>query len=253
MKNWVLLFLVFLVYSCGFFDDGSGKKKKNHGLSTLLFIDKTSSVNYEDTFVKNKYAEALRKIIEENIDGSGDVLEVYYIHENTTKARCLSLKSRTEDLGEEGLNETDLEAAKTSYDLDIKKEREKMYVLCLKKMLEPNDTGSNKETHIAEAVSVIADKINQGEDVKAYFFSDMVESNAAGRDFHKAAPKTKEEAGTWATEDAKLKSEFNLSGSEVRWLLPFAPNTDSKRNNPLVGQYWIKFFESLNANQVSEL
>lgn len=68
------------------------EKKNNH---TLVFFDKTQSVNVDDAFVRTKYQSALKALIDQNIQTEGDIFEIYYIHENTAKAKVLSLSART--------------------------------------------------------------------------------------------------------------------------------------------------------------
>ena len=241
------------IYGCGFFTDNTTGGKKDATVKTLLFFDKTASVNTANAFVQNKYATALKGIIAEHIRQEGDQLEVYYIHENTAKSRCLVMKSRTAKPDPAGLNATDLEAAQSTYEIDIDRERTRVYQNVLQKMLEKNESASNIETNISGSIPVLAKALESGDELRVYYFSDMVESTKSGRDFHKMSPISATQAKEWAISDAKSNTLYNLSGAEIRWILPFEPNSTSKVNNPHVGDYWKEYFDKLGASLVEEM
>ncbi|MCD8540123.1 MAG: hypothetical protein LRY55_10405, partial [Leadbetterella sp.] len=194
----------------------------------------------------------LKNLVDQNIRTEGDILEVYFIHENTSKARALTVRSRTAKEDTEGLSPTDREAAANTYDLSIKKERQMIYSALLQKFMESNTSASNSETNISAGVPVIAAALGTHTDVRAWFFSDMVESMRSGRDFHSRAPKGQEEAAAWAKEDAARYKNHRLSGAEIHVILPFSPNSSSKVNNPYVTEYWKTFFNELGAGRVTE-
>ncbi|MCU0325217.1 MAG: hypothetical protein MUF45_08185 [Spirosomaceae bacterium] len=247
----ILFFASLFIAACG--DSEKQNKATAPNTHTLIFIDKTESVDVNKPFVAQKYQQALNSIIEQNINKAGDQLEIYYIHENTSKARCLSLMSRTDMEDLSGMNATDLEAAKTSYELSIKKERGFILKQAISKLNQQNNTASNLETNISASVPVIA-KASEGQAVvKVYYFSDMVESVKAGRDFHIKSPKDNTEAEEWAKADADKYKNYAFNGPEVTMILPFEPTTSSKENNPTVTYYWQKFFENLGVMSVQEL
>lgn len=251
-KKLLLLFIPALLTACSETkkDDTSQPPANTY---TLVFLDKTQSVNPNDNFVKTKYASALKNLVDANIRTEGDMLEVYFIHENTSKARALSIRSRTAKEATEGLSPTDLEAAQNAYDLSIKKERQVIYNALMQKFMESNTSASNSETNIHAGVPVMTAALESHPEVKAYFFSDMVESMRSGRDFHNRAPQSGEQASAWAKEDAARYSGQSLSGTEVYMILPFSPNSSSKVNNPNVTAYWKTFFGELGANTVTEV
>lgn len=219
---------------------------------TLVFFDKTQSVNPNDSFVKNKYSSALKELVDKNINNEGDVLEAYFIHENTAKARALTVKSRTAREDTENLSPTDREAADLTYEVSIKKERQVIYNALLQKMLEGNSSSSNAETNISGSIPVISAAFENSSKVNAYFFSDMVESMKNGRDFHKMAPISHDQAETWAIEDVKKFKEYNLLNADINIILPFSPNSSSRENNPNVSDYWKVFFDELGVRNVRE-
>jgi hypothetical protein len=249
-KAFGLLLTILCMWSCS---DKTENQTETKNTYTLVFFDKTQSVNPNDEFVKNKYSSAIRELVDKNINTEGDILEVYYIHENTSKARALSIKSRTAKEDTQGMSPTDLEAANNAYDLSIKKERQIIYNALMQKLMESNTSASNSETNISATVPVISTAFDTYGKVKAFFFSDMVESLKAGRDFHRMAPISHNQAETWAKEDSKKYSAYNLMNADVSIILPFSPNTSSKVNNPNVTDYWRIFFEELGARKVNEL
>lgn len=251
-KALVLLLTTLCIWSCSDkTEDQTDTKPKN--TYTLVFFDKTQSVDPNNEFVKGKYSAAIRELVDKNINTEGDILEVYYIHENTSKARALSIKSRTAKDDTEGLSPTDLEAANNAYDMSIKKERQIIYNALIEKLMESNSSASNSETNVSASVPVISSAFDTYPNVKVYFFSDMVESMKSGRDFHRMAPISHDQAEAWAKEDAGKYKSYNLMNADVSIILPFSPNTSSKINNPNVTDYWTIFFEELGARKVNEL
>ena len=220
---------------------------------TILFFDKTQSVDITNAFVKNKYESALKNLIDQNINTEGDVLEIYYIHENTAKSKCLSMVARTEKENSEGLNVTDLEAAETNYKMSILKERKMMLAMAIQKLSEKNTGTSNLETNVSASVPVLSAALESKKSVMAYYFSDMIESVKAGRDFHKMAPISHDQAQDWATKDVESKKLFNLTNATITMILPFEPTSSSKENNPNVTDYWKVYFEALGIKQISEI
>jgi hypothetical protein len=250
LKNSFFLLSFVLISSCG----GSEKPNKATApnIHTLIFIDKTASVDVSKPFVAQKYQQSLKTIIEENINKIGDKIEIYYIHENTSKARCMSLTSRTDMEDLEGMNATDREAAQTTYDLSIQKERSLILKQANIRLNLSNNTSSNLETNISASVPVISQAAENQSVVKVFYFSDMVESVKAGRDFHIKAPKDNSEAETWAKNDAERFKNYALN-ADISMILPFEPTSSTKENNPNVTLYWRKFFENLGAINVTEL
>ena len=219
---------------------------------TLVFLDKTQSVNPNDSFVNGKYSAALKNLVDNNIRGEGDELEVYFIHENTAKARAMSVRSRTAREDTRGLSPTDLEAASNLYTLSIQRERQAVHSALLQKLMEENRSASNAETDVRAAVQVMATALGNHPRVSAWFFSDMVESRRNGRDFHSRPPQNADQARAWADEDAAAYQDVSLAGADIRVVLPFAPTSSSRVNNPNVTVYWKTFFEALGANSVRE-
>lgn len=247
-KTFLLLPLALFLAACS----ENEKDQPLENTYTLVFMDKTQSVNPNDNFVKNKYATALKELVDRNIRTEGDMLEVYFIHENTSKARALTVRSRTTREDTYGLSPTDLEASKNAYDLSIKKERQMIYNALVQKFMESNASASNSETNISAGVPVMAAALETHPEISAWFFSDMVESMRSGRDFHTRAPQSQEQALAWAKEDAARYKSHGLSGAEINMILPFSPNSSSKVNNPNVTAYWKTFFGELGAGKVSE-
>lgn len=259
MKKLIITFATSLaLFSCGSTETekdatstaSASQKRNSH---TLVFFDKTQSVNVDDAFVRNKYQAALKALIDQNIQSEGDVFEIYYIHENTAKAKVLSLSARTTKESSEGLNATDLEAAQTNYDMSIGKERRMILDLAVQKMLEKNSGASNAETNISASIPLLSEALNSKKDVKAFYFSDMVESIKNGRDFHKVAPISHDQAEEWAKADAENYKLFNLTNAQISIILPFSPNSSSKENNPNVSDYWKVYFEALGVSGVKEI
>jgi hypothetical protein len=247
-----LLFLLLL--SCGEKENQKTTNKPDSPATyTLIFIDKTASVDVSKPFIAEKYQQALTSIIEQNINKAGDRFEIYYIHENTAKGRCLSLMCRTEMEDIEGMNATDKEALKTSYDLSIRKERNFITKQSMTRLNAQNDNASNRETNILSSIPVIAKASETGALVKVYYLSDMVESVKSGRDFQQKAPKNETEAEVWAKVDAEKFKNYTLSSPDISMILPFEPTSSIKENNPTITHYWSKLFENLGVMSVQEL
>lgn len=149
-QRQILFFLITIItFSCSDKKTEKADSQANSpNVHTILFFDKTRSVDMNKPFVAKKYEQAIVALIEQNVRKTGDKLEIYYIHENTAKSRCLSLTSRTEMEDTNGMNATDKEAAQTNYDLSIRKERSFYQQQALARLHAENADASNKEIDI---------------------------------------------------------------------------------------------------------
>ncbi|MGX5855899.1 hypothetical protein ACWKW6_19765 [Dyadobacter jiangsuensis] len=222
---------------------------------TLVFLDKTQSVHVDKRYVNDKYRQALTDIVEQNMKNKGDKLEVYFIHENTSKARALSLTVRSERDNLEGANATDREGIETAFQLTLQKEKSIYLRQLLAKLNQQNTGASNLSTDIWASLPVIAKAGESGSEVKVYYFSDMVESvkGADRRDFHTNPPKSDAEAEADAKEDTKKLERYTIGSPQVTIVSPFEPTASSKENNPHVTHYWQTLFQELGGISVEEL
>jgi hypothetical protein len=244
---------VFLLSSCHL--ETEKKAVANAPVHTLIFIDKTQSVNVNKAFVAQKYQQILTELVEQNIRQKGDKLEVYFIHENTQKARALSLTCRTEVEDMSAMNATDREAAETTTGLTLQRERMVFLKQAMGKLAMQNTGNSQRFTDIWAALPVIAKAGETGAEVKAYFLSDMIESmrGTGRRDFHSNPPSSNNEADQWAKADAKQMQQYALNAAEIKLALPFEPTSSTKENNPTVTQYWTTLLQELGAGTVDEI
>jgi len=232
------------------------KKPVTEGpIYTLVFMDKTQSVNVNKAFVTQKYQQILTDLVEQNIHQKGDKMEVYFIHENTQKARALSLTCRTEVDDVSHMNATDREAAETTADLGIQRERMIFLKQLLAKLNVQNVGASQRQTDIWASLPVITKAAETGAEVRVYYLSDMIESmkGTNRRDFHSNPPKDNAQADEWAKADAKQMQQYALSASSIKIALPFEPTSSTKENNPTVTQYWTTLLQELGAGSVEEL
>ena len=222
---------------------------------TLVFMDKTQSVNVNKAFVAQKYQQILSDLVEQNIRQKGDKIEIYFIHENTQKARALSITSRTEVEDVSAMNATDREAAETTAGLMLERERMVILKQVMSKLAIQNVGTSQRHTDIWASLPVIAKAAESGAEVKVYFLSDMIESmrGANRRDFHVTPPQNNAQADTWAKTDAKQLQQYALNASEIKIALPFEPTSSTQENNPTVTQYWSTLLQELGAGSVEEL
>lgn len=263
MKRYFLLFPL-LLWACGGQDTQqaatdvatSGAAPPVH-MSTLVFLDKSLSVNANKAFVTQKYTKAINELVQSGIQNAGDEVEVWLLHENTAKGKALELTARSEMGSTEGMSPTDIEAAKTTYDLSLQKERTGFARQIVGQLEQPNDSKSNQQTDIRASLEAINQKVAEGFTVQAFFFSDMVESmkEAGRRDFHRTPPASTAEAEEWAKTDAKsiLGKYPNLPKASIRMVLPFEPTASSKVNNPAISEYWKVLFKELGVGSVEEV
>ncbi|WP_020596280.1 hypothetical protein [Spirosoma panaciterrae] len=253
--NRIIAFCLFalLLTACS----GDGDKPKtttSEPIYTLIFLDKTRSVNIDKAFVGQKYQQALTDIIEQNIRQKGDRLEVYFIHENTSKARALNLTVRSEMDDVSAASPTDREAAETEFNLSLTREKAQIRQRVLQQLVAQNVGSSNQETDIWASLPVIAKANESGATVKVYYLSDMIESvkGANRRDFQVSPPKDNAQADEWAKADAEQLKKYTLGSPEITMILPFEPNASVKENNPAVTQYWQTLFSELGVGTVEE-
>ena len=252
MRNSFILFILFAGFACS--TDKDKRAKTDEPAYTLIFLDKTRSVNVDNAFVRQKYQQAITTIIEENIRQKGDKLDVYFIHENTAKARALNLTARTEMEDVSATSATDREAAETEFSLALNREKATIRQRVLQQLAAQNTGSSNQETDIWASLPVIEKANETGATVKVYYLSDMIESvrGADRRDFQVRPPKNNAQADEWAKTDAKRLKRYTLGSPDITMILPFEPNASVKENNPAVTQYWQTLFSELGVGTVEE-
>jgi hypothetical protein len=256
MKLLPFFFLLALLSACSSSDSTQTTGESTPASprkATVVFLDKSLSVNQNQAFVTAKYQRILREVIQENIQRKGDRLEVYFVHENTAKAKALELVSQSELEDQESANATDREAAQTAYELAIQKERARFQQQALAQLEAPNPSKSNQYTDLRASLGALNELAGEGYAVQVYYFSDMVESMPGSdrRDFHTTPPASEQQADEWArTDAAALRDELpNLSSVVVRLVLPFEPTSSTVRNNPTVTRYWNTLFRELGVTQ----
>ncbi|NIJ50973.1 hypothetical protein [Dyadobacter arcticus] len=222
---------------------------------SLVFLDKTQSIHVDKNYVNDKYRQALTDIIESNMKNKGDKLEVYFIHENTSKARALSLTVRSEKDNMDGANATDKEGIETAFQLSLQKEKGIYLRQLLAKMNQQNTGSSSQYTDIWASLPVIAKAGESGSEVKVYYFSDMIESvrGSDRRDFHIKPPKNDSEAEADAKADSKKLDQYAIGSPQVTIVSPFEPTASSKENNPHITHYWQTLFQELGGVSIEEL
>ena len=249
----LFLFLIIIPAGC------SDKKERSQVAAdepsyTLFFIDKSLS-NNSLSEARATYERVIREAIAENVHQKGDKVVVYFVHDNTAKARALSLTACTQLPDAEGASPTDREAAQTDYELQLTREQATLQRQVLTKLDQANDNLSNQHTDLWGSLDVLARADESGRQVRAYYLSDMVESmNGPGRrDFHKTPPASNEQADEWAKADAKtLTAQYAIGSPTIRLVLPFAATASAKENNPTVTRYWHTLFDTMGAAEVVE-
>jgi len=260
MKNYLTRNMIFLLVSVLLFT-GCGSEKEapktlpDAPVYTLVFLDKTQSVNVNKQYVNEKYRQTLTDIMANNMKNKGDKLEVYFIHENTSKARALSVMIRTEKDDLEGANATDKETIETAFQLSLQREKSIFLRQLLTKLNQTNTGASNLSTDIWASLPVIAKASESGAEVKVYYFSDMIESvkGADRRDFHIRPPHDDAQAEEEAKADFKNLKQYAIGTPQVTIVSPFEPTASSKENNPHVTHYWQTLFQELGGVTVDEL
>ena len=259
----IIIALLVLLTAC------SDKKERTSNLPdessyTVFFIDKSLS-NNSLSEARATYERVIREAIAENVHQKGDKVMVYFVHDNTAKARALSLTARTQTWDRplsdaEEASPTDREAAQTDYELQLAREHATMQRQVLTKLDQPNANLSNQHTDLWGSLDVLARADESGKQrsrvrVRAYYLSDMVESmNGPGRrDFHKTPPASNQQADEWAKTDAtKLADQYAIGSPTIRLVLPFAATASARENNPNITRYWHTLFEAMGATEVVE-
>jgi hypothetical protein len=250
----LLILGVILLNACGTRDQ-TELSKTELPTYTLIFLDKTQSVNVNKAYVHEKYTHALHNIVEQNMRNLGDKLEVYFIHENTSKARALNVSVRSERESVEGVSATDREANETAFQLGLKREKTLFLNQVLRKLEQTNTGSSNQSTDIWASLPIIAKANDSGMKVKVYYFSDMIESvkGANRRDYHTKPPVSEQEAEDNAKLDYKQLQQYVIGNPEVTIVSPFEPTASLRENNPHIIHYWQTLFEELAGVNIEEL
>lgn len=253
MPRFTLLLLLLLT-ACSADKRKDGQPVADDPTYTLFFIDKSLS-NNSLAEARGTYERVIREAIAENVRQKGDKVVVYFVHDNTAKARALSLTARTPLPDVEGASPTDREAAQTDYELQLAREHALLQRQVLAKLDQANPNASNQHTDLWGSLDVLARADESGRMVKAYYLSDMVESMTGSdrRDFHKTPPASNEQADDWAKADAKkLGEQYPIGSPSIRLVLPFAATASAKENNPTVTRYWHTLLETMGAQEVVE-
>ncbi len=245
---------MLLLAACGGETDQPKVDQPDVPTHTLVFLDKTQSVNVNKDYVNEKYRQALAQIVEENMQNKGDKLEVYFIHENTSKARALSLTVRAERENLENTNATDREAIETTFNMALQREKGIYLRQALSKLNQQNGGGSNQWTDIWASLPIIAKASEGGSEVKVYYFSDMIESvrGTDRRDFHTTPPASEAQAEEWAKADVKQLEQHAIGSPQVTVVSPFEPTASTRENNPHVTHYWQTLFQELGGVSIEE-
>lgn len=251
-----LLLITCLVGVTGcFFSSEEQSAKAPEKTYTLVFLDKTMSVPGSSDYVEQKYKQQLTDIITTNLQTTGDKLEIYFVHENTSKARALSVEVRAEKEESAGTSATDQEMAANAYQMVLQKEKNIYLRQALAKLAQGNSGRSNQYTDLWASLPVIEKASQEGLNLKVYYFSDMVESSKGDgrRDFHVKPPVSADQAKQWASEDLKQLTQYAIGTPEVTVVSPFDPLASSKENNPAVMTYWQTIFDELAGVSIAEL
>ncbi len=243
--------MLALLAACG--GDEEKKAAPPKPIQSIIFLDKSTSAGGGYTeFALQKYNGVLKNLVTNNIRGKGDRLDIYYIHENTTKAEAFSGTSKaaiSEDTTD--MNPTDKEAINNDFELTLRKERTDFLAQAQHHMLAQNATATNQQTDIWGTLEVIKRIADTASIVNVYYLSDMIES-AKGenrRDFHTTPPQSRNQADEWAKADANiLKKDYAsipFDKINIYFVLPFEPTSTSRENNPNVTYYWETLFDLL--------
>ena len=255
LRNLIFISTFALVFSACGSEKEATKTLPDAPVYTVVFLDKTQSVNINKQYVNEKYRRALTEIVENNMKNKGDKLEVYFIHENTSKARAMSVMVRTEKDNLEGANATDKETIETAFQLSLQREKRIFLTQLLTKLNQTNTGSSNLSTDIWASLPVIAKASESGAEVKVYYFSDMIESvkGVDRRDFHLRPPHNDTEAEEEAKTDYKNLKQYAIGTPQVTIVSPFEATASSKENNPHITHYWQTLFQELGGVTVDEL
>ena len=257
LKYFSVIIPATLILSCS----DTGKKyqeveeQKN---CSMIFIDKSVSVNVNKKFVNEKYTKIINQIIDENVKAKGDKLEVYFVHENTGKGKAADMVCRTEKGELTGASSTDSEAISTEYSMYLDKEKSIFKKIVFAQLASQNTSSSKDNTDLWAALPLIDKAVLKGFNVKVYFLSDMVESMTAKnrRDFHSNPPVDDAAAVGWAREDviAMKANLINIGLAQIFIAKPFEPTASRKKNNPAISTYWQRLFMELGvSSEVVEL
>lgn len=240
-----------LLAACG--SDSEKKVAPPKPIQSVVFLDKSTSAGGGYTeFALQKYNSTLKNMVTNNIRGKGDRLDIYYIHENTTKAEAFSGTSKAaiiEDTTD--MNPTDKEAIQNDFELALRKERTDFQAQAQHHLMAQNETATNQQTDIWGTLEVIKRIADTASIVNVYYLSDMIESAKGDnrRDFHINPPQSRTQAEEWAKADANiLKKDYSsipFNKITIFFVLPFAPTSTSRENNPNVTYYWETLFDLL--------
>lgn len=223
-------------------------------IHSVIFMDKSVSIDANEAYIQEKYSKAIRDIVEQNLRQTGDKLDIYFIHDNTAKAKALSVMVRSEKDEVEGASPTDRELIETAFATSLQREKTIFLQQALTKLNQSNPQSSNQYTDLWASMSVLSKANESGADVRVYYLSDMIESmqGSQRRDFHVRPPQSQSEAETWAKEDLPKLEQYLIGSPQITLVLPFPPTASSRQNNPHVTHYWQTLFQGMGTAALDE-
>lgn len=249
-----LRFVLLLTFFTACQTDSTKDSNNSSGIKhhTVIFLDKSASLGADTTYTAQKYEEQIRLLLQNHVQKAGDRIEVFYVHDNTLKGKCLDLIAQTPALETAGLNATDLESAQLDFSLQIGKERKNFEKKIKGALQQTNEDASKHHTDLLATLALLNERNTGDVQLTAYYLSDMLESTSQGLDFHQKKPNSPEEAKKWASEEAEKFKGVNLQGISIILISPFNPLTNAEKNDPKVSLFWTTLFENLGALSVEE-
>jgi hypothetical protein len=258
IKYYFVMIPAALILSCTPDTGNKYQEVDEQKTCSMIFIDKSVSVNVNKKFVNQKYTQVINQLIDENVKSKGDKIAVYFVHENTGKGKAAELVCRSEREDLSGASSTDSEAISTEYNMSLDKEKSIFKKVVFSQLAAQNTSSSKDNTDLWATLPLIDKTVAKGFNVKVYFLSDMVESMKTKnrRDFHTNPPVDDAAAVGWAREDVLgMKPNLpNIGLAQIFVAKPFEPTASRKNNNPAISAYWQRLFMELGvSSEVVEL
>lgn len=224
--------------------------------STLLLVDKTGS-SAVDSILLQEYQEKVTRLINENFTSSGATFQGYFIHSNTLGVPPFAERNFDTPIPE---NFGELpKIRRKRIEAQVRLSQQKL----IEEVVQDLQTEMGRQTSSStdlwgtfELMGIFFSSSSDANIKEVVFISDMMESMRGKdrRNFHSSLPKSKEEAESWAIQDAQwIRNNFNideqsLSKTNVKVWPPVKPLDSSTIR--ILRYYWTALFKEFDIGGV---
>jgi hypothetical protein len=223
---------------------------------TLLLVDKTGS-SIIDSVLLQEYQEKVTELISANFTSPGAKFQGYFVHSNTLGVPPFAERNFDTPIPD---NFGELpKIRRKRIEAQVRLSQQKLIEEVVQDIKTEMGNQTSRNTDLWGTFELMSIFFSSSQDVASkdvVFISDMMESmrGKGRRNFHSTLPKSKEEAESWAIQDAQwIRNNFNiddqtLSETNVKIWPPVKPLDPSTIR--ILRYYWTALFRQFGIGDV---